>query len=160
MSGSHVPSLRQETTFCMKGKLRRMQQCPRNRWFGVNDRNKDNDTTEKTRLSDESERVAKCKRQLAKMIDLYENNKRAVPTTITNKEIDIIAKERDEIKDVWKRSRPTQMTTMHYCFTTTNTHTSRNGSSGSTSSFSSITTLNSLATLSFLFQSWFFLWFL
>lgn len=85
--------------FRMKGKLRRMEQCPRKRWFGVNDRNNENTTAEKTRLSNKSERVAKCKRQLAKMIDLYENNKRAVPTTITDKEIDIMAKERDEIME-------------------------------------------------------------
>ena len=70
--------------FRMKGKLRRMQQCPRKRWFGVNDRNKEKTTTEKTILSNKSERVASCKPQLAKMIDLYENNTRAVPTTITD----------------------------------------------------------------------------
>ena len=33
------------------------------------------------------------------MIDLYENNKRVVPTTITDKEINIMAKERDEIME-------------------------------------------------------------
>ena len=67
--------------FRMKGKLKRMQKCPRKRWFGVNDRNKENTTAEKTRLSNKSERVvAKCKRQLAKMIELYENNKRTAPT--------------------------------------------------------------------------------
>ena len=65
----------------------------------VNDRNKKNNTAEKTRIRDKSERITKCKRQLEKMIDLYENNKRAVPTTVTNKEIDIMAKERDEIME-------------------------------------------------------------
>ena len=88
----------------VSGKLTRMRRCKRRRWIARVDRDDDSEKEEEIRLRKKNDRVAKSETQLKAMKQLYKELtskkcKKKVPKEFSDKEVNIMARERDEIMD-------------------------------------------------------------
>ena len=86
------------------GRLTRIKRCRRRKWIAREDRDSNSEKEESRRLKRKKEKIAKCELQLTAMKKLCreltsKKCTKKVPKAFTEKEVNILVRERDEIMD-------------------------------------------------------------